>query len=144
MASRSAVAASELPPPRPAATGIFFSIRTRHCGSTPAALSAKDYHSLWLNSAALALADGPLDVHGGVVERNAAGEPTGVLRVVAGLQFAPVAGAVDDGLDDIAGVAAGVDQFAQLVHQLDESGDRVAGRVRVFHSLPGASALVCR
>ncbi len=35
-ASRSAVAASELPPPRPAATGIRFSIRTRQRGSTPA------------------------------------------------------------------------------------------------------------
>ena len=36
-ASRSAVAASELPPPRPAATGIRFSIRARQRGSTPAA-----------------------------------------------------------------------------------------------------------
>ena len=36
LASRSAVAASELPPPRPAATGICFSIRTRQRGSTPA------------------------------------------------------------------------------------------------------------
>ena len=34
-ASRSAVAASELPPPRPAATGIRFSIRARQRGSTP-------------------------------------------------------------------------------------------------------------
>ena len=33
-ASRSAVAASELPPPRPAATGIRFSIRARQRGST--------------------------------------------------------------------------------------------------------------
>ena len=36
-ASRSAAAASELPPPRPAATGIRFSIRPRQRGSTPAA-----------------------------------------------------------------------------------------------------------
>ncbi len=36
-ASRSAVAASELPPPRPAATGIRFTIVARHRGSTPAA-----------------------------------------------------------------------------------------------------------
>ena len=41
---------------------------------------SKDYHSLWLNSAALALADGKLQVPGGVVERNELGEPTGVLR----------------------------------------------------------------
>jgi predicted amidohydrolase YtcJ len=49
-------------------------------GSTPAALWAKDYHSLWLNSAALALADGNLEVAGGVVERDGAGRPSGVLR----------------------------------------------------------------
>jgi predicted amidohydrolase YtcJ len=56
-------------------------------GSTPAALLAKDYHSLWLNSAALALADGDLEVDGGVVERDARGEPTGVLREEAAWQF---------------------------------------------------------
>ena len=48
---------------------------TRHdldavTGETPAALIAKDYHSLWLNSAALALANGDLEVDGGVVERD--------------------------------------------------------------------------
>ena len=46
-------------------------------GDTPAALWSKDYHSLWLNSAALALAGGDLEVPGGVVERDADGEPTG-------------------------------------------------------------------
>jgi predicted amidohydrolase YtcJ len=49
-------------------------------GDVPVALMAKDYHSLWLNSAALARADGDLQVRGGVVERDADGEPTGVLR----------------------------------------------------------------
>jgi len=56
-------------------------------GDTPAAMIAKDYHSLWLNSAALAHAGGDLDVAGGVVERDAAGEPTGVLREEAAWQF---------------------------------------------------------
>jgi predicted amidohydrolase YtcJ len=56
-------------------------------GARPAALLAKDYHSLWLNSAALALADGDLDVEGGVVERDAAGEPTGVLREESAWRF---------------------------------------------------------
>jgi predicted amidohydrolase YtcJ len=65
---------------------------TRHdldplTGDTPAALIAKDYHSLWLNSAALALAHGDLDVEGGVVERDADGEPTGVLREEAAWRF---------------------------------------------------------
>src|SRR4051794_28266132 len=49
-------------------------------GDTPAALMARDYHSLWLNSAALAHANGNLEVAGGVVVRDERGEPTGVLR----------------------------------------------------------------
>jgi predicted amidohydrolase YtcJ len=56
-------------------------------GERPAALIAKDYHSLWLNSPALALAGGDLDVPGGVVERDADGEPTGVLREEAAWRF---------------------------------------------------------
>jgi predicted amidohydrolase YtcJ len=40
----------------------------------PVALMSKDYHSLWLNSAALERADGPLEVPGGVVEAS------GILR----------------------------------------------------------------
>ena len=56
-------------------------------GDMPAAMIAKDYHSLWLNSAALALAGGDLEVDGGVVERDARGEPTGVLREEAAWRF---------------------------------------------------------
>jgi hypothetical protein len=56
-------------------------------GATPAALWAKDLHSLWLNSTALALAQGDLEVAGGVVERDAQGEPTGVLREEAAWRF---------------------------------------------------------
>ncbi len=56
-------------------------------GEAPAALWAKDYHSLWLNSAALALAAGDLDVAGGVVERDTSGEPTGVLREESAWRF---------------------------------------------------------
>jgi predicted amidohydrolase YtcJ len=41
---------------------------------------ARDSHSVWLNSAALARADGDLQVPGGVVELDEHGEPTGVLR----------------------------------------------------------------
>ena len=40
----------------------------------PVALMSKDYHSLWVNSAALARANAPLEVPGGVVE------PSGILR----------------------------------------------------------------
>src|SRR5438270_526308 len=49
-------------------------------GDRPVALMAKDGHSIWLNSAALASADGDLRVPGGVVEVDEHGEPTGVLR----------------------------------------------------------------
>jgi hypothetical protein len=52
----------------------------RVTGDTPTALMARDYHSLWLNSAALARADGDLEVAGGIVVRDDEGQPTGVLR----------------------------------------------------------------
>jgi predicted amidohydrolase YtcJ len=65
---------------------------TRHdldaiAGDVPAAMIAKDYHSIWLSSTALALAGGDLEVEGGVVERDASGEPTGVLREEAAWRF---------------------------------------------------------
>jgi predicted amidohydrolase YtcJ len=56
-------------------------------GATPTILISKDYHSAWLNSAALGVAGGDLDVHGGVVERDAAGEPTGILREESAWRF---------------------------------------------------------
>ena len=65
---------------------------TRHdldaiTGDRPVALEARDSHSLWLNSAALALANGDLQVPGGVVEVDEHGEPTGVLREEASWHF---------------------------------------------------------
>src|SRR5438874_12893461 len=59
----------------------------RVTGDTPAALMAKDYHSLWLNSAALAHANGDLEAEGGVVVRDERGEPTGVLREECAWRF---------------------------------------------------------
>ena len=56
-------------------------------GDTPAIMFSKDYHSAWLNSAALAAANGDLEVAGGVVERTAHGEPTGVLREESAWKF---------------------------------------------------------
>jgi hypothetical protein len=56
-------------------------------GNVPAALFAHDYHSLWVNSATLALADSELEAPGGVVERDESGEPTGVLREESAWQF---------------------------------------------------------
>ena len=59
----------------------------RIAADVPAAMIAKDYHSIWLNSAALERASGDLDVPGGVVERDEHGEPTGVLREEAAWRF---------------------------------------------------------
>ena len=56
-------------------------------GDVPTALLARDSHSLWLNSAALARADGDLGVPGGVVEVDEHGEPTGVLREESAWHF---------------------------------------------------------
>jgi len=56
-------------------------------GARPAALWAKDYHSLWLNTAALARADGDLEAPGGVVERDARGEPAGIVREESAWRF---------------------------------------------------------
>jgi predicted amidohydrolase YtcJ len=47
----------------------------------PIAMWSKDYHSLWLNSAGLAVAGGDLEVEGGVVE------PTGILREESAWRF---------------------------------------------------------
>jgi predicted amidohydrolase YtcJ len=57
-------------------------------GDIPAALMARDYHSLWLNTAALARAGGKdLEVAGGVVERDSTGATTGVLREESAWHF---------------------------------------------------------
>src|SRR5581483_10153947 len=53
----------------------------------PIAMISKDYHALWLNSPAVALAGGDLDVEGGVVVRGEDGEPTGVLYEEAAWRF---------------------------------------------------------
>ena len=63
------------------------SASTRSRAALPAAMFSKDHHSLWLNSAALELAAGDLEVEGGVVERDGAGSPTGVLREEAAWRF---------------------------------------------------------
>jgi predicted amidohydrolase YtcJ len=68
----------------------------RIAGDTPIALFAKDYHSLWLNSAALARAKGDLQVPGGVVELDERGEPTGILREESAWHFRDTAAAASD------------------------------------------------
>ena len=54
----------------------------------PTALWSQDYHSLWLNSAALACAGGELEAgDGGVVAADARGRPTGLLGEEAAWRF---------------------------------------------------------
>jgi predicted amidohydrolase YtcJ len=118
-------------------------------GAAPAALIAKDYHSLWRNSAALARAGGDLEVAGGVVERDATGEPTGVLREEAAWRFkeryltipdAEYLAAMRQGLKlaNARGVTAVHDKDGWLGalglwRQLEEAG---ALSVRVWQSVP--------
>jgi predicted amidohydrolase YtcJ len=79
---------------------------------TPVALWAKDDHSLWLNSAALACATGDLAAAGGVVELDGSGEPTGLLREQAAWRF----------------------RERHLVHSEDEALDAVRAGIRIAHA----------
>lgn len=63
----------------------------RVTGDRPVILHSKDFHSLWVNSAALARAGvtrATLDPPGGRLERDAAGEPNGIVREHAVRLFA--------------------------------------------------------
>lgn len=58
----------------------------RAAPSNPVLLTDEAHHSVWVNSRALALAGvtrATPDPHGGIIDRDAAGEPTGVLREAA-------------------------------------------------------------
>ena len=59
-------------------------------GDTPAAVISKDFHAIWLNSAGIAKTGGDLrkyDVHGGVVELDPDGQPTGLIREESAWRF---------------------------------------------------------
>jgi predicted amidohydrolase YtcJ len=120
-------------------------------GDTLVALEAHDGHSLWLNSAALAQADGDLDVEGGVVERDEHGEPTGVLREEAAWRFRDrfVQVAEEEALGAMrAGLRLANERGITAVHDKDGGvgapalWQRLLGEgvltVRVWQSLPAA------
>jgi hypothetical protein len=71
-------------------------------GGRPVLLHSKDFHALWVNSAALGQAGvtrTTTDPQGGVLERDSRGEPTGIVREHAVRLFAsvlPVEGAASD------------------------------------------------
>jgi len=111
----------------------------------PVAMWSKDYHSLWLNSAALALAGGDLEVDGGVVERDADGEPTGVLREESAWRFKDkhLAVPADEYLDAMrAGVRLAHARGVTCVHDKDgwlgAAGlwQQLEPQLRVWQSIP--------
>jgi predicted amidohydrolase YtcJ len=112
-------------------------------GETPAAMIAKDHHSLWLNTAALALAGGDLEVDGGVVERDERGEPTGVLREEAAWRFRRRHLAVPDEayLDAMrAGLRIAAVRGVTCVHDKDGG----LGALRLWQRLEQAGSLTLR
>ncbi|HEX3057524.1 MAG TPA: amidohydrolase [Gaiellaceae bacterium] len=111
----------------------------------PVAMWSKDYHSLWLNTAALALAGGDLEVDGGVVERDADGEPTGVLREESAWRFKDkhLAAPADEYLDAMrAGVRLAHARGVTCVHDKDgwlgAAGlwQQLEPQLRVWQSIP--------
>jgi hypothetical protein len=74
----------------------------RVAGDRVILLHSRDFHSLWVSGAALARAGitrETRDPDGGRIERDAAGEPTGVLREHAVRPFAALEAAAGDGAD---------------------------------------------
>ncbi len=74
----------------------------RVAGDRVVLLHSRDFHALWVSSTALARAGvtrATPDPAGGLIERDAAGEPTGVLREHAVRPFAPLEAGAGDGRD---------------------------------------------
>jgi predicted amidohydrolase YtcJ len=112
-------------------------------GDVPTALMARDYHSLWLNSAALACADGDLAVAGGVVEVDERGLPTGVLREESAWHFrdAYIQTPDDEYVEAMrAGVRLANSRGVTCIHDKDGW----LGALRLFQRLRDESGLTLR
>jgi predicted amidohydrolase YtcJ len=126
---------------------------TRHdldpvTGDVPVALRSKDGHSLWVNSAALARANGDLAVAGGVVELDDRGEPTGLLREESAWRFRTAISVTDDEYVEAMreGVKTAHARGVTAVHDKDGGLGAVrlwqrlqaegAGSLRVWQSVP--------
>jgi len=112
-------------------------------GAVPTILTARDSHSCWLNSAALALADGDLAVQGGVVEVDERGEPTGVLREESCWHYRDVHAAPS--LDEMveasrAGMRIANARGVTAIHDKDGW----LGALEVFQRLEGEGSLTLR
>ncbi len=125
----------------------------RATGDRPVLLHSKDFHSLWVNSAALALAGvtrATPDPPGGRLERDATGEPNGVVREHAVRRFTPLAPVESDEADLVRvrdAIRALHAEGVTAVHDFEGGGEqrvlcaltRGAGpRVRVLMHLPHA------
>jgi predicted amidohydrolase YtcJ len=109
----------------------------------PVALMARDSHSVWLNSAALARANGDLHVPGGVVEVDERGEPTGVLREESCWHFRDryIETSDDEYVEAMrAGVKLAASRGVTAVHDKDGW----LGALRFWQRLDGERALCLR
>ncbi len=114
-------------------------------GERPVLLHSRDYHALWVNGAALrtaGLTRTTPDPPGGRIERDAAGEPTGVVREHAVRLFAAVLAAAVRGSD-----AERLDAAVRWLHARGITGvhdfeDREAIRtLRAFQADPARPRL---
>jgi predicted amidohydrolase YtcJ len=118
-------------------------------GDVPTALTARDGHSMWLNSAALAHADGDLRVDGGVVEVDESGQPTGVLREESAWLFRErFVEASYSEAECMAGVREGLKLAATrgvtAIHAAVTNEDRWLGGLPFFEQLDADDALTLR
>jgi predicted amidohydrolase YtcJ len=101
----------------------------RIAGERVVLLHSRDFHSLWVNGAALAragLTRATPDPEGGRIERDAAGEPTGVLREHAVRPFA--------GLEPHPGDGSGLERVRRAVRRLHAFG------ITAVHDFEGPEA----
>jgi predicted amidohydrolase YtcJ len=109
----------------------------------PVALLARDSHSLWLSSAALARANGELQVAGGVVERDERGEPTGVLREESAWHFRDTTIEIPDE-EWVEATRAGLEVAAARGVTAIHDKDGWLGALRFFQQLRREEALTLR
>ena len=109
----------------------------------PVALMARDSHSVWLNSAALARADGDLQVPGGVVELDEDGEPTGVLREESCWHFRDTAIDISDD-EYVEAMRAGVKLAASRGVTAVHDKDGWLGALRFWQRLAAEGSLCLR
>ena len=112
-------------------------------GELPVALMSKDGHSLWLNTAALARANGDLSVSGGVVEVDEGGRPTGILREESAWRFRErwIETPAEEWLEATrAGIALASSRGVTAVHDKDGA----IGALGIFQTLHEEGALALR